>query len=261
MVESTAYKDILTDELIPYARNSRTHSESQVTQIASSIREFGFTNPVLVDAKNSIIAGHGRVMAAKKLGLESVPCLVLSHLSEAQKKAYVIADNQLALNAGWDNEMLKLEVEELAEMDFDLDLLGFDSDFMDLLVGEDELLEPEKENPYNSNIAAPTYEPKNEKPSSFELLNNKKTSELIEKINLSGVTQDEKSFLIKAAERHCIFDFSKVADYYAHSNDEMQDLMEQSALVIIDYDKAIENGFIQISKEFEDQTEKAFTDE
>lgn len=116
------------DDLIPYARNSRTHSEAQVAQIAASIREFGFTNPVLVDADNSIIAGHGRVLAARKLGLESVPVLVIDYMTEAQRRAYVIADNKLALNAGWDNELLALELGELRDAGFDLDLTGFDAD-------------------------------------------------------------------------------------------------------------------------------------
>jgi DNA modification methylase len=112
--------------LLPYARNSRTHSDAQVAQIAASIREFGWTNPVLVDAEGTIIAGHGRVMAARKLGEARVPVIELGHLTEAQKRAYVIADNQLALNAGWDAEMLKVELTDLAGMDFDLALLGFD---------------------------------------------------------------------------------------------------------------------------------------
>ena len=114
--------------LIPYARNSRTHSDEQVAQIAASIREFGFTNPVLVDGNNGIIAGHGRVLAARKLGLAEVPCIELSHLSETQKRAYIIADNKLALNAGWDEEMLALELGELSDLDFNLDLTGFDAD-------------------------------------------------------------------------------------------------------------------------------------
>lgn len=117
-----------TADLIPYARNSRTHSDEQVTQIASSIREFGFTNPVIIDDKNNIIAGHGRVMAAKKLGLDEVPCVVVTGWTEAQKKAYVIADNKLALNAGWDEKMLSLEFDELQEMGFDLSLTGFSGD-------------------------------------------------------------------------------------------------------------------------------------
>lgn len=120
----------LTDieSLIPYARNSRTHDDSQVAQIAASIKEFGFTNPVLIDAESGIIAGHGRVLAARKLKLTEVPCIRLGHLTETQKRAYVIADNKLAMNSGWDNEMLKLEFSELTDEGFDLDLIGFSED-------------------------------------------------------------------------------------------------------------------------------------
>ena len=126
------------DKLIPYARNSRTHSDGQVAQIAASIREFGFTNPVLVDEADGIIAGHGRVLAARKLALDKVPAIRLKHLSEAQKRAYVIADNRLALNAGWDEEMLATELQDLAALDFDLDLLGFDEgELANLLHGDD----------------------------------------------------------------------------------------------------------------------------
>lgn len=128
-----------TADLIPYARNSRTHSDAQVAQIAGSIREFGFTNPVLIDADNGIIAGHGRVMAANKLGMDKVPCIRLAHLTEAQRKAYIIADNKLALNAGWDDEMLKLEIADLQALDFDIDLLGFGEDEIAALLAEEEL--------------------------------------------------------------------------------------------------------------------------
>ena len=125
--------------LTPYARNSRTHSEAQVAQIAASIREFGFTNPVLVDADGGIIAGHGRVLAAQSLGLETVPVLVLDHLSEAQRRAYVIADNKLALNAGWDDDALRAEIEELADGGYDLDLIGFDAgEIQNLLLPREE---------------------------------------------------------------------------------------------------------------------------
>jgi len=126
------------DALIPYARNSRTHSDAQVAQIAASIKEFGFTNPVLIDQDGSIIAGHGRTMAARKLGMSEVPCIRLAYLTPAQKKAYVIADNKLALNAGWDDEMLKIELQELKELEFDLDLIGFDADELA------KILEPEQ---------------------------------------------------------------------------------------------------------------------
>src|SRR5947207_13027380 len=112
--------------LIPYARNARTHSDQQVAQIAASIREFGFTNPVLIDEEDGIIAGAGRVLAAHLLGLDEVPCIGLAHLTPTQRRAYVLADNKLALNAGWDLEMLSLEIGELGEAGFDLNLTGFD---------------------------------------------------------------------------------------------------------------------------------------
>ena len=121
-------EQLKVNDLIPFINNSRTHSEEQVGQVAASIREFGFTNPILVDGDNGIIAGHGRLMAARKLGLESVPSIRLTHLSEAQKRAYVIADNKLALNAGWDEELLSLELGELQAIDFDLSLIGFSED-------------------------------------------------------------------------------------------------------------------------------------
>ena len=125
------------DALIPFAKNSRTHSGDQVAQIAASIKEFGFTNPVLIDNDGGIIAGHGRVMAARKLKLKEVPCIRLGHLTDAQKRAYVIADNKLALNAGWDDEMLKLELGDLKELNFDLSLTGFSTDEINALLTPD----------------------------------------------------------------------------------------------------------------------------
>ena len=119
-------ENIALDALIPYARNSRTHSDAQVAQVAASIVEFGFTNPVLIDAQGGIIAGHGRVMAARKLAMDKVPCIRLGHLSEAQKRAYVIAGNKLAANAGWDEQMLALEFKDLQDMGFDVGLSGFE---------------------------------------------------------------------------------------------------------------------------------------
>jgi ParB-like chromosome segregation protein Spo0J len=115
-----------TSDLIPYARNSRTHSELQVAQIASSIKEFGFTSPILLDGENGIIAGHGRYQAAIKMAMREVPTIDLSHLTEAQKRAYVIADNKIALNSGWDEQMLELEIQDLRDAGFNIDLLAFD---------------------------------------------------------------------------------------------------------------------------------------
>ena len=124
------------DQLIPYINNSRTHDARQVKQIAGSIKEFGFTNPLLIDEDGGIIAGHGRLMAADLLGIDEVPTITLVGLTEAQRKAYVIADNQLALNAGWDLDTLKVELDRLTELDFDIDLLGFDDDFLSSFLDE-----------------------------------------------------------------------------------------------------------------------------
>src|SRR5574344_368014 len=128
-------------DLIPYINNSRTHNEEQVKQICASINEFGFTNPLLIDEKDNIIAGHGRLLASKKLNMEEVPCIVLSGLTEAQKKAYIIADNKLALNAGWNDELLNLELENLKELDFDISLTGFNIDELDDVLGEEKEVE------------------------------------------------------------------------------------------------------------------------
>jgi len=121
-----------TASLIPYARNAKKHDASQVAKLAGSIREFGFNNPVLIDKDNGIIAGHGRIMAAQSLGLETVPCIRLGHLTDTQRRAYILADNRLAeIGGGWDEEMLKLELADLRELDTDFDLMGFDASLIE----------------------------------------------------------------------------------------------------------------------------------
>lgn len=148
------YVDI--DKLIPYANNARTHNTEQIKLIQSSLREFGFINPVIIDDNYGIIAGHGRVLAAKREGIVKIPCVKVNHLSEAQKKAYILADNRLAELSEWDEEMLKIEIEELDGLDFDMDLLGFDlDDFFseevnsDELASEDDYEEPVPEEPHS----------------------------------------------------------------------------------------------------------------
>lgn len=126
--EFPAIKTMPVEGLIPYARNSRTHSEEQVAQIAASIKEFGFLNPIIVDGSNGIVAGHGRVLAARKLGMTELPCVEASHLTDTQRRAYVIADNKLALNAGWDDEALRVEFAQLSDDGFDLEITGFSLD-------------------------------------------------------------------------------------------------------------------------------------
>ena len=240
---------IALEALIPYARNSRTHSEAQVAQIAGSIREFGFTNPVLIDGAGGIIAGHGRVMAARKIGLEQVPCIRLDYLTEAQRRAYVIADNKLAMNAGWDDEMLRLELLDLQDAGFDLDLTGFDAGEIEAIINgvEDGDGEALSEN-YSRKIEVSIYTPKGEKPPVAALYDEAKAKELREQIEAAELPDDVRRFLEVAADRHTVFNFRNIAEFYAHADEAVQDLMERSALVIIDYDKAIENGFVDLSK-------------
>lgn len=140
MSEFPDYKKVSVEKLIPYARNSRTHSAEQVDQIAASIKEFGFLNPIITDGENGIVAGHGRVMAAKKLGLKELPCIDASHLTETQRRAYIIADNKIAINSDWDVDMLRVEFDELKEADFDLELTGFLLDEINALT-PDELVD------------------------------------------------------------------------------------------------------------------------
>lgn len=234
-------------DLIPYARNSRTHSEAQVAQIAASIKEFGWTNPILLDGENGIIAGHGRLLAALKLGEEKIPTIELSHLDENQKRAYVIADNKLAMNADWDEKLLKLELENLQENGFDLGLLGFDTSELNDIFDENE-----KENSYTQKVQIPTYEPSDNKPDIKELFDDSKAFDLIEKIKAAKIPQAEKDFLMLTAGRHVVLDFQRIADYYAHSSKEIQELMEASALVIVDFNDAIANGWVNLSKKLDE---------
>ena len=136
MVQTEKMQAVPIKNLVPYANNARTHSEAQIKQLQASIREFGFINPVLIDSSYGIIAGHGRVLAAQTEGLETVPCVFVEHLTEAQKKAYIIADNKLAMNAGWDMDLLKVEIEGLQGFDFNISLLGFDDAELSKLMGD-----------------------------------------------------------------------------------------------------------------------------
>ena len=234
----------LTD-LVPYARNARTHSAAQVSQIAASVREFGWTNPVLVDDIGGIIAGHGRVMAAQLLGMDQVPCIRLLGLTKTQQRAYALADNRLALNAGWDAEMLAVELDELRDDGFNLSLLGFESEELNELIGTPNIKE---EIGYTRKIETPVYTPKGTKPAVEELFNREKADALLEQIAKADLTPDERLFLTLAAARHVVFDYHNIAEFYCHAPQHVQALMEDSALVIIDFDKAIENGYVQLSQ-------------
>lgn len=233
------------DQLIPYARNSRTHSEAQIAEIAASIKQFGWTNPVLIDGNDEVIAGHGRILAAPLVGITEIPCIRITHFTEAQRRAYVIADNKIALNAGWDEEMLKMEFDSLKELDFDLSITGFSLDE----IGEFYLEPKTSENSYTSKVKSPTYEPEGEQPPLSEVFDTSKTRILIDQINEADIPDDVKTFLRAAAFRHTVFNYERIASYYAHSPAPIQELMENSALVIIDFEKAIEQGYVKLNDE------------
>lgn len=239
-------QQIKVEDLIPYINNSRIHSDEQVSQIAASIKEFGWTNPILIDGDKGIIAGHGRLMAAKKLKMTEVPVIELSYLSETQKKALIIADNKLALNAGWNDEMLKIELTNLLSQGFALDILGFNQSDLDSIFLPEVIKE---DNPYTQNVNIPTYEPIGDKPLLEDLYDDEKAVDLITTIQQSKLHEKEKQFLMAAASRHIVFNYEKIANFYAHSSKECQELMEASALVIIDFNKAIENGFVRLTEE------------
>lgn len=156
MEQTTEYYFADVKSLIPYARNARTHSDMQVAQIAASIKEFGFLNPIVIAEDNTILCGHGRLMAAQKLGLKKVPCVKESHLTETQRRAFIIADNKLSLNAGWDNELLSVELTELQGADFDLDLLGYDEKELSQLFDEGNEIQ-EDEFDVETELTKPTF--------------------------------------------------------------------------------------------------------
>ena len=231
--------------LVPYARNARTHSPEQVKKLAASIQQFGWTIPVLLDEQGGIIAGHGRIMAAKSLGIEEAPCMTARGWSDAQKRAYVIADNNLALDAGWDEALLKLELGDLKALDFDLSFTGFSLPEINDLFG----LGDDGGPVYSPKIDPPVYTPKGENPKVSELIDEEKTRALKAEIATVEMPKDIRAFLMKAADRHDRFNFAKIAEFYCHASPEIQRLMEKSALVIIDFKSAIENGYVQLTSD------------
>lgn len=158
MITTERLEKVPISKLMPYANNARTHSKEQIKQLRASFREFGFVNPVIVDRDFGIIAGHGRVLAAKEEGLSEVPCIFADHLTEAQKKAYILADNQLALNAGWDNELLALEFSDLKDLGFDLELTGFDTNDIEKMLASNNESEAQEDDDFevDSELAKPT---------------------------------------------------------------------------------------------------------
>ena len=254
--------NLKVEELIPYINNPRNNTEA-VDKVAASIKEFGFKVPIVIDKDNVVVTGHTRLLASKKLGLQEVPCVIADDLSPAQIKAFRIADNKVSEYAEWDEDMLKVELEELEEMNFDLDSVSIDfSDFdMALDLEDTEEGQEQEENIYTKEINIPQYEITGECPQLEELVNEEKTKSLIERIEKSDIPNDIKEFLIKASYRHLAFNYKNVAEYYAHADKEVQELMEESALVIIDYNDAIKNGYVQIKKAIDSIVEEGIANE
>ncbi len=230
------------DEITPYINNPR-NNDAAVDKVASSIAEFGFKVPIVIDRDGIIVTGHTRYKASRKLGLEEVPCIYADDLTPEQVKAFRIADNKTSEYASWDEELLKLEFEGLDEMGVDLGLTAFTEKEFNKILG----LEDEGEEKYTKKVTVPQYEIKGECPEFSEMFNIEKANSLLEKINASNVSEEEKEFLRYAAMRHNVFHYGNIAEYYAHANPEMQELMEESALVIIDFDDAIRNGYVKMS--------------
>lgn len=239
-------KQLPLETLIPYAGNPRKNDHA-VETVAAAIKRFGFRVPILAKSDGTIIDGHLRVKAAKHLGMKEVPVVLCDDLSEADIKALRISINRMAELAEWDTELLSAELEGLAAEGIGLEDVGFSKDDLaSLLQDEGETLPGEEA--YTRKIEAPTYEPSQTKPAIAELFHLEKTQRLLAAIEEADIEADAKAFLIAASHRHTVFDFGKIADFYAHSKPEVQRLMEDSALVIVDFNKAIEQGYVRLSE-------------
>jgi hypothetical protein len=273
-------QQVSTSSLIPYSLNNVKHPESQVDRIANSIKEFGFNVPIVVNGDNIVIAGHGRLLAAKKLGLDEVPVVRVENLTPAQEKAYRILDNKLTRDSEWDFENLAVEFDVLKDEGFDLEAWGLETlvqavgpDAVDnSKVSLDNLIENDLEDTseeereeiskYSSKIDAPIYVPRGDRPSENELSDLGVYESLIEDIDrCPSLTEEQKNFLRLAATRHIVFNYQSIAEYYAHAELDLQRLMEDSALVIIDFNKAIEKGFVVLTKRIAEQYAEEYGNE
>lgn len=235
---------LLLDELKPYGNNPRINDHA-VDAVADAIKQFGFRVPVLAKANGELIDGHLRIKAAQRLGIKEVPVVLCDDLSEEQIRALRLSVNRMAELAYWDTDKLNAELEALAEMGIQPDAIGFDKAYLQSLLDPENI---ETESPYTRKLVTPQYEPEATKPGVNELFDCQKTNALVKKIKQSNVSDEEKAFLLHAAQRHTVFDFGKVADYYAASDKEMQELMEDSALVIVDFNDAVKKGFVILSE-------------
>lgn len=253
-------KETPLDQIKEYERNARTHSKEQIAQIAESIRQFGFTNPVLIDRDGVLIAGHGRLAAARTLAMKAVPTITLDKLNPAQVKALRIADNKIALNSGWDVAALAEEFGKLADVQFDLALTGFSLKEVKFATDRGDVQIEQIDQAYTRKVKSPVYEITGKRPGLAELFDTKKVRALIEEIEASSQPEAVKAFLIEAAHRHAVFNYAKIAEFYAHADADLQTLMEKSALVIIDFNAAIENGYVKLTDELAQMYREDYVD-
>lgn len=265
-VEQLSVEQWEIKRLIPYDRNPRVLTEDAIAKVAASIKEYGWRQPIVVDGDGVVIVGHTRLEAAKRLGHKTVPVDVAGNMSQGQVRAYRIADNRVGEYTSWDDDKLTAEIMDLAEMNIELTPLGFhDEELLAFLASCDDEQEADGEeydgHQYTRKIEAPLYEPKGEKPEVSELVDRSKVEALLEEIHDADLPPEVAEFMMFAAERHAKFNFSAIANYYAHASGDVQDLMERSALVIIDFDKAMENGFVSLTERFDKQFREDYASE
>lgn len=235
------------NDLLEYKYNAKEHPDWQIEQIVNSIKQFGFNDPITVDEKNTIIEGHGRLYALQELGETEVDCIRLSHLDEEQKRAYILAHNKLTMNTDFDLDLLQLELENI--IDIDMSDFGFD-DFL-----EEEEEQEEEEQMYSDKVSGLMYEPtSDEQPDITTLYDDTKKNELLSRIDEVELPEEVKSFLKLASSRHVVFDYKNIAEYYTHAPKEVQELFEDNLLVIVDFDKALAGGAIELSEKLERMT-------
>lgn len=235
-------KQVALTEIKPYENNPRKNAKA-VEVVKDSIERFGFKQPIVLDKDSVIIAGHTRYLAANDLGWAQVPAIYATDLSEEDVRKYRLMDNKSAEFADWDNDLLRQELEQFQELGFDFQGTGFSAKELAEILNKDVDADA-----YTDKIEAPVYEPSEDKPPLSDLFDDTRTKELQQEIEQSGVSKEKKAFLKAAATRFTEFNFERIADYYSHTDKETQRLFEKLALVIIDFDKAIEQGFVELTQ-------------
>lgn len=250
MAKTTEMVEVAVSKLVPYEKNAKQHGEEQIERLKNSIQEFGFVSPCIIDRDYNLIAGHGRLEAAKQLGIEKVPCVFVEGLTDEQRRAYIIADNRLGELGEWNMDLVAEELRSLADAGFDIDLTGFED--YELADFDEETNAIKGVSNYSRKVNIPQYEPTGEEVDVEECVDLEKTYELMSEIDDADIPKDVAEFLKIAAYRHAVFNYRKIAEFYANADKDIQELMERSALVIIDVEDAIANGYCKLTKTISD---------